>query len=315
MRITDKGVADKDNRGKFDEEVVYKGTRFKFRLELIGNEEDAGTWETLLANIDNRIFRLGGGTTRGFGDIRVLHEHSSFEIFNIADEKYRNSTASLNETYDKPLPKNSGEMEYTHYHLHLQPDDFSIFGSGFGDDDADMTPVYEQVVDYDKGRLSEEKILIPASSIKGAVAHRTAYHYNKLKGRTIEKGDGRVGEENEAVNAIFGEKKDENRGKKGIVLMSDCFLKKADEKVFDHVAIDRFTGGAIESALFQEKTVAGVDRFGIDIYLKPIDDKESVEAFEKALGDICTGLLPLGGSVTKGHGVFHGELLRNGEKI
>ena len=48
-----------------------------------------------------------------------------------------------------------------------------MFGSGFGDDEADMTPVVEKIINYEKQDLIEEKVLIPASSVKGAISHRT----------------------------------------------------------------------------------------------------------------------------------------------
>ena len=42
--IDDKGVA--KDKSKFDEEVVYAGSRFKFELEFLGDkEEDEATWQ------------------------------------------------------------------------------------------------------------------------------------------------------------------------------------------------------------------------------------------------------------------------------
>ena len=34
---------------------------------------------------------------------------------------------------------------------------------------------------------------------------------------------------------------------------------------------------------------------------------------EKSLKDIVIGMLPLGGAVSKGHGVFRGKVIKNGE--
>ena len=51
------------------------------------------------------------------------------------------------------------------------------FGSGFGDDEADMTPMKAQKVVWEKGigTLKDNLVLIPATSVKGALAHRVAY--------------------------------------------------------------------------------------------------------------------------------------------
>jgi CRISPR/Cas system CSM-associated protein Csm3 (group 7 of RAMP superfamily) len=96
-------------------------------------------------------------------------------------------------------------------------------------------------------------------------------------------------------------------------LISDVYLEKTsskDTKVFDHVSIDRFTGGAIDSALFQEKTIASKETFILEILINEnkVKEKVALEAFIKALEDITTGMLSLGGATTKGHGIFTGEL-------
>ena len=302
--INSKGVA--SNGAKFDEEVVYKGTRFKFSIEYI--EEDKTTFEAILNLLSSPTFRLGGGSTKGFGKFKVydikmglvdLKEYSSS----------LNHTPSECEVYKT---KQSHSDTHTTYTLAICPDDFFMFGSGFGDSDADMTPVYEQVVDYANAKLTDKQVLIPASSIKGALAHRTAFHYNK---EMLQQGKDhtKTGGDNEAVQAIFGAAKNSKEnidGSKGKILISDCFkVNSAQEKVFDHVSIDRFTGGAIEGALFQEKTIArdGDNDYIIEILLDKSIKGDELKAFENALDDICNGMLPLGGATTKGHGIFNGD--------
>ena len=305
--ITDKGVA-KEN-SKFDEEVVYTGSRFAFRLEYMGDDE--ASFFELIKTVRSDSFRLGGGTTKGFGDVAIVEELSSYDLFDVTSKEYAQKSSSLNTTYAKPLPKTEKKEDgYIRYELKLTSDDFFMFGSGFGDDDADTTPVYEQVINYEKKGLSERKVVIPASSIKGALSHRTAYHYNKQNGYFVGDEKARA-----TIVEIFGEAKEESKGLKGKILFSDCYLKKSGEKVFDHVSIDRFTGGAIEGALFQEKTVADVETFTIEILLKNDVEDRYKEALEAALTDITTGMLPLGGATTKGHGVFSGNVFKNGEKL
>jgi len=302
--INDKGVA--KEHSKFDEEVVYGGARFKFSIEMLDEKE---AFEELLALIQSPSFRLGGGTTKGFGRFKVVAIEQK-NITNIEEMVAYNS--SLNSFNGEVV--NLEEVKSMHYHkytLNLTPDDFFMFGSGFGDDDADMTPVYEQLIDYETKGLSAKKILIPASSIKGALSHRVAYLYNKEIGATIESGEAKVEENNEAVKALFGHKKEmvegEELGLKGSLLMSDCYQKNKNEtKVFDHVAIDRFTGGGLDGALFQEKTVAQKDEWQIELLLNKEVDEPFVAIFEKSLDDVCSGMLALGGATTKGHGAFSG---------
>ena len=91
-----------------------------------------------------------------------------------------------------------------------------------------------------------------------------------------------------------------------------------NNKIFNHVAIDRFTGGAKDSALFSEKVSNAKDKtILLKIYIdnNATGDGEIIKAFENALEDIAKGLLPLGGMTTKGHGIFTGVLKRGDEII
>ncbi|HIP55213.1 MAG TPA: CRISPR-associated protein [Sulfurimonas autotrophica] len=297
--ITSKGIA-KDH-SKFDEEVLYKGSRFKFSIEMIGDENDSQTWKDILNLLSKSSFRLGGGSTKGFGKLKILEIKEA--MFALNDESYINLTSSLNEDFGAIFKPTVTDDNYTTYRLELKADDFFMFGSGFGDDDADATPVYEKVVDYEKGGLSDEKVLIPASSIKGAIAHRTTYHYNLLEKLFIGNEKAR-----ESISEIFGEaKSDKDEGSKGRVLFADLYQDKKQTKVFDHVKIDRFTGGAMDGALFQEKTISDSTPFVMEILVEKEIDERCVQAYEKTLDDICNGMLPLGGSVNRGHGVFSGK--------
>lgn len=298
--ITEKGVA--KERSKFDEEVVYKGSRFKFSIEMMEKEK---AFNDLLELLQSPSFRLGGGSTKGFGKFKVL------DIANITldtVDKLANHSSSLNQNSQSSrddLSTINKAQNHTNYILKIKPDDFFMFGSGFGDEDADQIPVVEKIIDYARKDLSENHILIPASSLKGAIAHRAAYHYNLQNEYYVGDEKARL-----VISELFGEAKNSKEdidGSKGKVLFSDVYqLDKNETKVFDHVSIDRFTGGGIDGALFQEKTTAQQDMWEIEILLEKSVEEQYVKAFESTLNDICTGLLPLGGATTKGHGVFSG---------
>ena len=307
--MNDKGVTIKN--AKFDEEVIYKGTRFKFSIEMLNeNVNDKNNFFQLLDLLSKDSFRIGAGSSKGFGQIKVIE--ITYDEFAVNSDEYTNLSSSLNTKLSKTYEiKEFDDEKYIKYKLILTPDDFFMFGSGFGDDEADMTPVFEDIVDYEKQDLIKEKVLIPASSVKGAISHRTTYHYNLINKNFIkENGENKA----EVVETIFGSKKDKEKDSfKGNILISDVYLEKTsskDTKVFDHVSIDRFTGGAIDSALFQEKTIASKETFILEILINEnkVKEKVALEAFKKALEDITTGMLSLGGATTKGHGIFTGEL-------
>ncbi len=126
-----------------------------------------------------------------------------------------------------------------------------------------------------------------------------------------------VGENNPAVRALFGYAKDseeesEQSGLRGKVIIPDLTIpkEKVEEKVFSHVAIDRFTGGAIDSALFEEKVIRTKESFPLDIMVETsaLKNEKVRTAWEKALGDLLDGRLALGGNSTKGHGIFKGRI-------
>jgi len=297
--MTDKGVAKPSS--KFDEEVVYKGSRFKFSIEML---EDETAFMKLLSILTAPSFRLGGGSTKGFGKFKVLE----IETLTVdSTEKFADYSSSLNREMHgiKIDTAVTASSTYFRYMLSITPDDFFMFGSGFGDDDADQIPVVEKVIDYDKKGLGEDHILMPGSSLKGVLAHRTVYHYN-LKNELF------IGNEKvrSVISELFGEAKNSKKGiegSRGKVLFSDVFkLDKNETKVFDHVAINRFTGGGMDGALFQEKTTAQKDEWQIEILLENGVEPVYVDAFEAALDDLCNGMLPLGGANTKGHGIFTG---------
>ena len=313
--MNDKGVTIKN--AKFDEEVIYKGTRFKFSIEMLNeNVNDKNNFFQLLDLLSKDSFRIGAGSSKGFGQIKVIE--ITYDEFDVNSDEYVNLSSSLNintKLSETHKIKEFDDEKYIKYKLILTPDDFFMFGSGFGDDEADMTPVFEDIVDYEKQDLIKEKVLIPASSVKGAISHRTTYHYNLINKNFIkENGENKA----EVVETIFGSKKDKEKDSfKGNILISDVYLDKTSSKVFDHVSIDRFTGGAIDSALFQEKTIASKETFTLEILInkEKVKDEVALESFEKALKDITTGMLSLGGATTKGHGIFSGKVLKNGVEI
>ena len=424
VRITDKGAADAEAYGKFDEELVPKGARFVFSIELEANnnQEDEAYWRELLNILFKPTLRIGAGTRNGFGAFQIIS--CKEKILNLEEtddlKTYLNISSSLNTDTSQwqNYKPGSWPKHWKQYQIHLKPENFYIFGAGYGDKDADIIPKEETYIDWSEGypKKTSEKILIPATSVKGAIAHRVAYHYNKIKENYIENNQSsriniefdpqeaiknsliedyqkkiteikeeisrinsanyeklsideltslkkklqdktgdlkekersiqelnedviqnleawnkykdqiktfsnlnkgtipNTGTMNEAVRNLFGCAKNSEigeTGKRGNVIFSDVFLdkKKEDEKIFNHVAIDRYTGGGMHGALYTEKVAQTEHDFKCDIYLENSGglDQAIIQAFEAAIKDLTTGKLQLGGHANKGHGVFTGS--------
>ncbi len=329
VSINDKGSTNAG--GKFDEQVVYQGSRFVFEMEMVDNGDNESRFLEVLDNIYSQHFRLGGGTRCGFGAMKVIDvQYRSLDMREPADlELYISKSSSLKQTWEgyQPYTPNCKEEKTWHeYVLELKPLDFFLFSSGFSDDEADITPVTEARVTWDNGnngRFEDEHILISATSVKGAIAHRVAYHWNKNKGHFIDEvnenmGEGKVGNENDAVKALFGHVGKNNKDiSRGNVLLSDVMIEMTDNKLFNHVTIDRITGGTIDGHLFTEKVINGRDVKDFTLTLlvnekvfQREDGPDIKNALEQSLEDICVGLLPLGGGTNRGHGIFTGSIIK-----
>lgn len=319
VRINDKGTH--DGGGKFDNQVVYAGSRFCFEMELVQQEKDDDSIrQHLLQVIAHQAFRLGGGTRDGLGKVKIVSAwHRSLDLTKKKEmELYLSKPSGLCLSAGwqgwEPVTDISGQASSTiTYKLTLQPEDMFIFGSGFGDDDAKMTPVTEgKVVWQDgKGEMQKAQTLIPATSVKGALRHRVAFHYNKLLRAYVENKQGKSCDENEAVKYLYGYVKG-NEQTRGRLLFSDVILPEMDTHILNHVRIDRFTGGAIEGALFSEKTNVGCgNEVEMEITYTGGEMAAEIEkALDNAIKDIKNGMLPLGGSVNRGNGIFTGTCIK-----
>lgn len=362
VKINHKGAAEKG--AKFDNEIVWKGTRFVFEIELKGTVSDENSWNILLGQLYKSNFRIGSGTRKGFGKISV--KEIITKKYDLLTEDGRNQYANKSSSLNSPL---NGETfliseikndHLTYYRLELNAEDFFLFSSGFSSDKADINPVIEKIIAWENNKPEfKNHLLIPASSIKGAIAHRTAFHFNKLKGITAEKL-----KDNDSINELvsknyyrnlplkFNSQNHEDRiklatvynpaiidlfgfaaddkfeislGKNdshvnkamGKLLFSDIYIPVSDEKLFNHISIDRFTGGAIDGALFSEIVSYTADPINIEIILlnNASVSVEAIQAFENALNDIADGHLPLGGGTMRGHGCFNGKVFKNNKLL
>jgi CRISPR/Cas system CSM-associated protein Csm3 (group 7 of RAMP superfamily) len=356
VRISHRGTA--EDGGKFDEQLVFKGCRFCFEIELVTNDnlEDQKAWAKILNAFKNPAFRIGSGTRKGFGEMKLVSLQETTLNLEKELEKYLEKTSALDGEawWDGISIKDNYHStdEWIEYLLTLRPQDFFLFGSGLESEDADISFVTETFLTWDsnnKPSWKESRALIPASSLKGALAHRVAYHYNRIKGVTIEKVESAdslqellqngyklppatkkfegsnvndrlemITRFNPAVVELFGIAEGDFI-KRGNVIFSDFYFEgEPDKKLLNHVAIDRFTGGAMEGALFSEEVVYGKElqaELRILVNKEIIKKTEIIDAFKSALKDLCSGALPLGGGTMRGHGCFEGKLLKNGKEI
>ena len=154
VRINEKGTAQK--RGKFDKQVIIKGTRFCFEIELLSDKalEDDIEFLEIGEILKSNAFRIGGGSRSGLGEINIVEfKMASIDLTNPDQlSTYINKTSSLNDPFWETCPTTEccqlKSQQWIEYKLILRPDDFFHFGSGFGNEVADMTPVKEPYIDW-----------------------------------------------------------------------------------------------------------------------------------------------------------------------
>ena len=338
VRINHRGTAVKN--AKFDISMLVPGARFVFDIKYLCQSNEDAMWNKVLAALNNKLVRFGRSTRSGFGDFIVLDTKvARFDLANKADlDLYINWTGSLND----PLPNSnsfvvpiSGKAEngYDVYTIELIPDDFFLFSNGKKDStsgEADMSALTGTRIVWNGTNLEfqDEEIVLPAASVKGALAHRTLFHFNRINERYAdqmalsEDKEASEDEWKEPLNALFGFAKDDKTsdqanitGMAGKLRFSDVYKKVAEQAFakIAHVSIDRLTQGNIQGALFQEEVVDLQQEaltFQILLEEKGAEDYTKdhlLEAFECALDDLCNKRLPLGGGVNRGHGRFTGK--------
>lgn len=346
VRLNHRHVA--DDTGKFDRLAVPAGTRFSLELLLAGAEEEAALVEQLVSLFVHPLFRPGGARARGYGRVHVVRAGrrwfpaSDPPAFRKAREGSPADLAGF-ARIDPAPPADVLEIS-----LRLTPaNPFRLGATGLatttGTDgwpegeprpehppDArgkpvDMAPVREpRIVWADSGNgaargewrdvtaspgADDGSHLAPGSSLRGPLAHRTLFHWNRLSGRFAGEGLdaaalAALGERPAELEPLLGEVKAGNRlsgeeGRASALLVEDAPLGGEGLPMrfaLDHSSIDRLTGGVRATILFNEELLMPTAfelRLVLDCPL-PAEGDRAALAFLHALRDLAEGRLAVG---------------------
>ncbi|MFB1487669.1 MULTISPECIES: RAMP superfamily CRISPR-associated protein [unclassified Thiocapsa] len=343
VRLTHRGVAAKNS--KYDRGLLAAGHRFSGEIRLWSEAKDDHHWSSLLDLLAHPLLRLGGATRAGMGAmaLRALH----VGVFDLREPSnvaaYRKLGSRLHDLKGLdpyPIDALSQDDDTRILSIELTPRDFWRFGqgnqslAGQRDKVPDLLPMVEPIITWSpsgQAQVSARLALVPGSSIKGALAHRTAFHWNALNQRyvddlpetTIATWD--KSDDCDGVREIFGyakgkqsdsDRKPEESGQAGHLIIDDVYVDLPEQAIQHHIqtmihnSLDRFTGGVRNRMLFTEELVYRCP-IPLRITLLPgIDTTEAKarRAFSRAVRDLCDGRLSLGAGTTKGHGSFSGVL-------
>jgi CRISPR/Cas system CSM-associated protein Csm3 (group 7 of RAMP superfamily) len=344
VRLSKYGTA--DGHGKFDQQVVPSGTRFTFDLELVGNTGDAdaleGMRDMLLRVMNRSTTRLGGSTHSGMGAFHIERAHScTFKLHTPDDFRaYGQIPVRLDGSHDLDelstttyANEDADAVETIAINLELTPETFFVVAGGtpLQHEDtgkvADILPVRMKRVRWVRGdaHMGIPTLYLPGTSLKGALSHRLAFHYNRLGGCFADQNQNpqdrpKVGEQNAAVRELFGcvhhngsSTNDDPGGRVGLVYIDDVTLEDYESTRYQmmHTSIDPFTSGVREHFLFDEEVLSPA---GHTISIRLIIERVSTlsaktrRALRLTLEDLADGRLTLGHGASRGNGHFRGEI-------
>jgi CRISPR/Cas system CSM-associated protein Csm3 (group 7 of RAMP superfamily) len=334
VAINSRGTA--AERTKYDRSVVPAGVRFAAELRLWCTALDDSRWTRLLDLLGDRRLRLGGQTRSGLGGIDVVDVRCA--SFDLAVPDDARAYAALGRRLCshaglevRAIARRAVDVSAT---VRLKPESFWRVGQGDqplrreeqSQKPADLLPLSERRVAWRNGvaEILEPQVLIPGSSVKGALAHRVAFHDCRLQGVWAEQlGESAVSRfdkssKSSAVQALFGWHRDDRdgvegapAGRAGRISIDDAYVAVESVKHCGqmHNVIDRFHGGVRQHLLFEEELLHGGQ---IELKLD-VEQADSIpagarRALKLALEDLCLGRLAIGAGSTRGHGFFTGSV-------
>lgn len=321
---------------KFDLEVIEPKTRFCLDFELllraqphpaarVSHDDLVKLFALALKAFHEGEIALGAKTRRGFGKGRV----ESWEITDLPMNTPKNLLAWLD---PHRRPSRSFESWLQEHRLQeFTKDDlrsfFEIDATFEVQSSLLLRSPSEKPNSPDVSHLSSGGAYVfSGTSWAGLLRHRcerilrTLARFSPPGGRTSlqEKGAGMEEGVKPAIACIFGDlhegDRKPGRGDKlhaGRLFVEETKVEQAAEVLQTRVAIDRWTGGASDQALFEEAPLRGSEgtsqKSRVRLRLRLEDPKgPDIGLLLLALKDLWFGLLPIGGQSSIGRGSLRG---------
>jgi len=310
---------------KYDYEVVERGTRFDLCLEVPyltpGNEDqnqkrtvkylDPQFIQQMLATIigllQDEKAAVGAKTNNGLGRIKLTDHRLLYYNFKQKDHVLKWLGIEDGEPEPHPLAAEAFKIERKCFTLEAWLElknslMIRSYPTELGAPDADFVHIQ-----------SNGDYVVPGSSWKGAIRARAERILNTI---SINKENWTQGILNELFGFVDPEKPPSENAQRGRIRISETVLPKFVAELQTRIKIDRFTGGTIETALFESLPLFNRLKTGEVVNLRQkavrlnlsIDNCKEYEAglLLLILKDLWTGDLAIGGEKNVGRGVFRG---------
>lgn len=299
---------------KFDMQLLAAGSTFPLRFELLISADSQSLRDALvtaLKGFETGEITLGARKRRGFGQCTV-REWQVFK-YDLATKQgllgWLGSEQGLREPKKqegtdlpamleaKPLTQDARAKARLQATFRL--DGTLMIRSGFGDSDTgpDMVHIHS------KRPGKKPQPILPGTSMAGVLRQRALKIARTVSGDNVAKS-------RELVDALFGPseiKQGDKHSQASRVRVRETEIDNSTSLVITRVKIDRFTGGAYESALFSEQPAIGTPetRLTLDLDLRAPSEPE-LGLMLLLLKDLWTGDLPIGGESGIGRGRLSG---------
>lgn len=284
---------------KFDMETLEPGVKFVTYIEQnYLNENDTAVADEIVKHWMQNDIYLGAKTMRGYGAIdkvtvwkKVFCLNNKVSLDNwLKFDMYKESVWESTDL----VQKSKSEDKYTLKLDLKQVGGISIrkYTTQIQQNDNEVVPDYEQLTVHDKAEILP---VIPGTSWAGAFRHRMLELVTDLDEKLC-----------------FGVVNEDEKVKSNI-RFSETQISGAKAKIFFRNAIDRFTGGTVNKALFTEKTYYDGETTLVISFEKNPEDYVKC-ALAAAIADLHYGFLAVGGLTSIGRGCFEVKCI-NGEKV
>ncbi len=334
-----------EDKKKFDIQLLGAGTTFPLQFDLaIGKrteDEDMNAYRvdlikalaTALKGLEDGEITLGARKRRGFGRCTVrdwevacydLSQREGLLAWLASDRDpdwQKMASVPVKKGAILPALGVSELLKDNRQRVQLKArfalDGTLLIRSGFGEADTRADTVHLHAIRSDGSSVP----VIPGTSWAGVLRHRALKIARTLSDdREVEVGEGEnkktVKLAVDFVDGLFGPSEiDKNADSKSSrVVIDESEVRDASSLEITRVKIDRFTGGAYESALFTEQPLVGTPDSVVELVLtvRGQGDSNKYTPDEETglllllLKDLWTGDLPIGGESSVGRGRLQG---------
>lgn len=274
---------------KYDFEVIESGATGQLRIDCVirrCHEQQGAKIEKALAALANALqhgIAIGARTVNGFG--RVACKDIALEHYDFTKPDHVKAWLTGKSGAAVAIPKQALVADR----------DLVINMDVYLEDTVLIKSIFEEAWE-DKSVA----LFVPGTSVKGVLRHQC--------GRILQA----IGSNDELVNTLFGYSNDDDKdSRKGRVMVDEIYFdKQFNQEEQPRIRVDRFTGGAMNGALFQDHPVRNTKgdavTFPLRMTVKNCNDAEAGLVM-LLVKDLMTGQVTLGANRTIGYGRVQGK--------